>query len=90
MRFSRANEPIKSDLYALREESGRTYRIEHSTKNVHDTVEENPAETHAIFKTLVIIDEEAMDDRNNARETKADEHHCTIRTPCGGPEALDP
>lgn len=57
MRFSRANEPIKSDLDALREESGRTYRIEYSAKDVHDPVEENPAETHAIFKTLVTIDE---------------------------------
>jgi hypothetical protein len=81
---------MKSDLHVLREESGRTYCIEYSAKDVHDAVEENPAETHAIFKTLVTIDEETMDDRNNARETKTDEHHCTIRTPCWGPEALNP
>lgn len=67
-----------------------TYSVENSAKDVHGTVEDDPAQTHALFQAIEAVDEGSVDDGDDAGEPEGDEHHCAIGSPRRGAKALDP
>lgn len=66
------------------------YGVENGAEYVHGALENDPAQAHAIFKVLVAVGPDAMDNGDDAGHTEADEHGGAVRTPGGGAEALNP
>lgn len=78
-----------SNLYEIHEE-GKTNRIEKCTKNVHEPVQYDPAETHPVLERLVAELEQPVADGDDAGQAEADEHEGAVGPPGGRAEFLDP
>lgn len=67
-----------------------TYSVEHSTKNVHYALQNDPAQAHAVLEILVAVAANTVKHGNYTGHTKADKHGGAIRAPIRRAEAIDP
>jgi hypothetical protein len=70
-----------------RSSQGDTHSIDGSTRDIQDTLQYKPGNTHLSFELGESKQENPMQHRNNGTCTHGDKHACTEWTPLGCPEA---
>lgn len=68
----------------------RTNRVEKCAENVHEAMQDDPAEAHPVLESLIAKLEQPVTYWDDTRKTETDKHEGAVGSPSGCPESFNP